>query len=166
MRVVFIVVATALLASCAGERGLRDMRSNTGGPDDFSVVPGAPLILPETIDLPQPTPGGTNRTDINPEAEAIVALGGSPSRAFAGGIPSSDSALVARATRYGTSADIRAVLASEDEAIRKRARVLNTLNFLGRDRYFQTYARQALDAYSELARFRAAGVATPSAPPQ
>lgn len=166
MRVVSMVVMASMLAACAGDRGLRDMRSNTGGPDDFSVVPGAPLTLPETTSLPQPTPGGSNRTDINPEANAIAALGGSPSRAFAGGIPSGDTALVTTAARYGTDANIRATLAAEDDALRKRARAFNIFNFLGQDRYFRTYARQSLDAYAELERFRAAGVATPSAPPQ
>ena len=166
MRVVVLAVLVAGLAACSSDRSLFDLRANTSGPDEFSVVPNAPLTLPETNSLPTPTPGGSNLTDINPNANAIAALGGSPSRAFAGGIPSSDTALVTRAARYGTQADIRAVLAEEDEAIRRRAGALNVLNIFGRDRYFRTYARQALDAYAELARFRAAGVATPSAPPE
>ena len=166
MRVIISMFAAVALAACASDRSLRDMRSNTGGPDEFAVVPSAPLTLPETAALPTPTPGGTNRTDISPNASAVVALGGSSSRAFAGGIPASDSALIANATRFGTQDNIRAVLASEDEATRKRAQALNWFNFLGRDRYFSTYARQSLDAYRELARFRAAGVATPSAPPE
>ena len=166
MRVVLFVVAAIALAGCSGERGLRDLRTSTGGPDEFSVVPGAPLVIPETVALPVPTPGGSNRTDIDPNANAVVALGGSPARAFAGGIPASDGALVARALRYGTQADIRAVLAAEDEAFRKRGQLLGVFNLLGGDRYYRTYSRQALDAYSELERFRAAGVATPSAPPQ
>ncbi|SHH24374.1 Beta-barrel assembly machine subunit BamF [Cognatiyoonia sediminum] len=166
MRVVFCALTAVALMGCAGERGLRDLRSSTGGPDEFSVVPSAPLEIPETLALPTPTPGGSNRTDINPNANAVVALGGSPARAFAGGIPASDSALVARASRYGTQADIRPVLAAEDEAFRQRGRILNVFNVLGRDRYYQTYASQALNAYGELDRFRAAGVATPSAPPR
>jgi len=166
MRVAFLVCAAIAMAGCAGDRGLRDLRSGTGGPDEFSVVPNAPLTLPETTTLPTPTPGGSNRTDINPNADAVSALGGSLNATRAGGIPANDGALVSNASRYGTDSNIRAVLASEDEALRKRARALSFFNFLGRDRYFQTYARQSLDAYRELERFRAAGVATPSAPPR
>jgi len=166
MRSAVLVLVILGLAACTTDRPLRDMRSNTGGPDEFSVTPNAPLELPETVALPEPTPGGSNRTDIDPNADAIAALGGSPTRAFAGGIPAGDSALVSQASRYGVPNDIRATLASEDEAIRNRAKYLNVFNFFGRDRYFSTYRRQSLDAYAELERFRAAGVATPSAPPQ
>ena len=166
MRSALLVLVLLGMTACTGDRPLRDMRSDTGGPDEFSVTPNAPLTLPDTVTLPEPTPGGSNRTDIDPNANAIAALGGSPSRAFAGGIPAGDSALVARASRYGVPNDIRATLATEDEAIRKRARYLNVFNFFGRDKYFSTYRRQALDAYAELERFRAVGVATPSAPPQ
>ena len=166
MRSIVLALMVVGLAACASDRPLRDMRSDTGGPDEFGVTPGAPLTLPDTATLPEPTPGGSNSTDINPNANAIAALGGSPSRAFAGGVPASDSALVATASRYGVLAEIRATLSAEDEALRKRAKDLNVFNFLGRDRYFSAYRRQALDAYAELERFRAAGVATPSAPPQ
>lgn len=161
-----ILIAMLGLAACGSEGGLRDMRNPSGGPDEFSVVPGAPLELPETLSLPPPTPGGTNRTDATPNADAIVALGGVPAAAFAGGIPAGDQALVTAAGRNGIEADIRSVLATEDAAFRTRRERLNTFNFLGRDRYFRAYARQALDAYAELARFRAAGVQTPTAPPR
>ena len=166
MRSVVLVFAVVGLAACSGDRGLRDMRTNSGGPDEFSVLPNAPLSLPSTTDLPTPTPGGSNLTDINPNASAVAALGGSLTRVNAGGIPTRDRALVAGAQRYGVASDIRATLATEDAAIRQRAKYLNAFNLFGRDRYFSTYARQSLDAYAELDRFRAAGVATPSAPPQ
>lgn len=162
----FILIAVLGLTACGSQGGLRDMRNPSGGPDEFSVVPGAPLELPETLALPTPTPGGQNRTDATPNADAIAALGGSPASAFAGGIPAQDQVLVAHAGRNGIEGDIRGVLASEDAAFRARRSRLGAFNFLGRDQYFRAYARQKLDAYGELARFRAAGVQTPTAPPR
>ena len=164
---IFATAAILTLSACAGgDRGLRDMRSSSGGPDEFSVLPVNPLTVPESISaLPAPTPGGTNLTDPNPGGVAIAVLGGRESAAFAGGIPTSDAALVTRASRYGTDPNIRATLASEDEAFRNRRTRISFLGFGGRDRYFQAYARQSLDAYAELTRFRNLGVATPTAPP-
>jgi hypothetical protein len=162
----FILIAVLGLTACGSQSGLRDMRDPSGGPDEFSIVPGAPLELPETLALPVPTPGGQNRTDATPNADAIAALGGAPTAAFAGGIPASDQALVAHAGRNGLEAGIRSVLAREDAAFRARRSRLTIFSFLGGDRYFRTYARQSLDAYAELDRFRAAGVQTPTAPPR
>jgi len=120
-----------------------------------------PLTVPDTLSLPEPTPGGANRTDPNPTGQAIAALGGRQSASVAGGVPTRDAALVAHASRNGVEADIRAALAAADEA--RRSSRLGGL--FGRGGYFGLYARDALDAQAELARFRAAGVATPTAPP-
>lgn len=166
MRGIILICAVLLVSACGGREGLRDMRTDTGGPDEFAVIPGAPLELPETLALPNPTPGGSNLTDANPIGNAIAALGGSQSAAFAGGIPAGDQALVAHASRNGVQADIRSVLADEDAAFRSRRARLNTFNPLGNDQYYRAYARQKLDAYAELERFRASGVQTPTAPPR
>lgn len=154
------------LAACAGgDRGLRDLRSAGGGPDEFRVMPMGALILPSDLNnLPQPTPGGTNITDPTPVADAVAVMGGNPNALVPNGIPAGDSALVAAASRNGVDSAIRQTLASEDAAFRARQSRFGL--FRARDRYFQAYARQALDAYAELTRFRNAGVATPSAPPQ
>lgn len=155
----------ALTACAGGNRGLRDLRSNSGGPDEFRVQPSAPLIMPTNLsNLPRPTPGGSNLSDPTPNADAVAALGGNPSALVPNGVPAGDAALVTAASRNGVDPTIRRTLAFEDAAF--RARKSNFSIFGGRDRYFTAYARQALDAYSELQRFRNAGVATPSAPPQ
>jgi len=151
--ITFSVLALALMTACGGsDKPLRDLRASGGGPDEFAVIPQLPLVLPPTTALPEPTPGGSNRADPNPNAAAISALGGSASAQIAGGIPAGDAALVAQAGRYGVSPGIRAELAAD------------VFNPLGRDRYFPAYARQALDANAELARLRAAGVAVPTPP--
>lgn len=165
VRLIISLAVVVSLAACAGgDRGLRDLRSSAGGPDEFRVMPMGALTMPDDLGaLPTPTLGGTNRTDPKPNADAVAVLGGNPARLDAGGIPSGDGPVVAAAQRNGVDPAIRQTLATEDEAFRTRQARFGL--FRGRDRYFQAYAGQALDAYAELARFRNAGVATPSAPP-
>ena len=157
MRQAMGVAALVLLSACGSDQGLRVYDAGNG-PDEFSVIPARPLTIPETLSLPQPTPGGTNITDPAPVADAILALGGNP--APAGGVPAQDAALVAAVGP--ASPGIREELAAEDAAFRARA---STFRLGGGDRYFSAYARQALDAYAELARFAALGVQVPTAPP-
>ena len=158
------MLALVALVACSGDRGLRVLENPGAGPDEFSVVPVRPLELPTSTALPPPTPGGTNRADPAPLSEAAAALGGAAAFS-AGGIPASDAALVAQASRSGRDPAIRQTLAAEDAAFRRRANALGGFNLFGRDRYFRAYARQALDAYAELTRFRNLGVGVPSAPP-
>ena len=165
-KIIICIIAMISLSACAGgDRGLRDLRSLGGGPDEFQVMPVKPLTIPtDTSVLPTPTPGGTNLTDPTPAGDAVAVLGGNPNALIPNGVPASDGALIAAVSRNGVDPAIRQTLASEDAAFRNRQSRFGI--FRGRDRYFSAYARQALDAYAELQRFRNAGVATPSAPPQ
>lgn len=166
LRLILCMTLVLTLTACAGgNRGLRDLRSSGGGPDEFRVQPMNPLVMPTDVaNLPTPTPGGGNLSDPAPNAEAVAALGGNPNALIATGIPTRDGALISAASRNGVDPGIRQTLATEDAAFRNRQSRFGF--FRGRNRYFQAYARQALDAYAELQRFRNAGVATPSAPPQ
>lgn len=169
MRGVVTLAGVVLLGLSACGNGNRDpqlmnLRSPTNGPDEFSILPPKSLELPASLtDLPEPTPGGGNLTDVNPTADAIVALGGDPS--VTRGIPAGDAALASYAGRGGVSSDIRPVLASEDLAFRRNnnGRVLERLFDL--NTYFRAYSRQSLDQHAELERWRRAGARTPSAPP-
>ncbi len=162
---VISVLALVFVTACGDtDRPLRDLQSAGGGPDEFAVIPQEPLEIPSQLTLPQPTPGGTNLADPTPTADAIAALGGSANAQFAGGIPANDAALVTQASRYGVDPAIRARLATADEARLERARASNIFNPLNRDRYFPAYAGQALDAFAELERLRALGVAVPTVP--
>ena len=157
--------ALALSGCGGGDTGLMNLRSS-GGPDEFAIMPAKPLEMPESLsDLPGPTPGGSNRTDLRPLDDAIVALGGTPGAAT-GGIPSGDSVLYAHANRFGTEANIRATLAAEDVQWRRdnKGRVLERL--FNVNVYYKAYRDQSLDQYAELARWRKTGIATPSAPPE
>jgi hypothetical protein len=166
MKLILCIGMMLTLSACAGgDRGLRDLRSNGGGPDEFAVLPVAPLVMPTDVTtLPAPTPGGANLTDPTPNADAVAVLGGNPNALIPNGAPARDGALITVAGRNGVDPAIRATLAAEDAAFRNRQTRFGL--FRGRNRYFGAYAHQALDAYAELQRFRNAGVPTPSAPPQ
>lgn len=157
----------AVAVSGCGKGSLRDIRSTGSGPDEFLVLPAKPLSSPDQYTaLPTPTPGGQNRSDVNPQAEAVVALGGKPDALLPGrSIPASDTGLVTASSRYGVAPDVRETLASEDAAFLKRKRRGGRIKIAPVDRYEQIYSKQTLDPFAVNEAFRRAGVATPSAPP-
>ena len=158
-----ILVAALAVAGCA-QRGTPDLLIVRGGagPDEFSILPSKPLETPPSLaELPPPTPGGANRTDASPEADAIAALGGRPGTGAA-----VDGGLLSYAMRFGVEPGIRTTLAARDLEFRRAndgrllERVFNV------NLYYRAYESQSLDQYAELARFRRAGVPTPAAPPE
>lgn len=167
------LAAAAVLVLAGCERGpprLMNIRSTTAGPDEFAILPPKPLELPPELaaaaaaptpdSLPEPTPGGANRTDPTPNADAIAALGGNP-----GGGAGADAGLIGHVGRYGVAADIRATLAAEDLEFRSnnRGRLLERL--FNKNTYFRAYRKQSLDQQAELRKWRARGIRTVSAPP-
>jgi hypothetical protein len=170
-RGVLAVALGAVLALPACSSGddtpnLMNIQQQGAGPDEFAILPSKPLTIPENLaELPPPTPGGTNRTDPTPDADAIVALGGRPG-APTGGIPASDAGLANYASRYGVTPGIRQTLATEDLELRQdnEGRVLERL--FNVNVYYRAYANQTLDQHDELERWRARGVRTESAPPR
>ena len=164
-----LTLALVLLAACGTadrEPRLMNLRATADGPDEFAIVPPKPLTTPTDLAaLPEPTPGGGNLTDPQPGADAIVALGGMPALP-AGGVAAADGGLVTYAARQGLTPEIRARLAAEDLRFRQTNRGRPLERLFQVTTYYQVYAGFALDAYAELARWRAAGVATPSAPPK
>ncbi len=159
------LIAAVALTACNRNRepSLLNVKSNTEGPDEFAILPNKPLEIPADLDrtsLPAPTPGGSNRTDINPIAEATVALGGNPNAA------SRDGGLVNYASRYGVTRGIRESLAAEDLEFRRKndGRLLERI--FNVNVYYKAYSKQSLDKYRELERLRRAGIRTVSAPPE
>lgn len=161
-----IAVATMLTLAACGDVTPQLMNLRTGeGPDEFGIVPPKPLEMPESLaELPQPALGGANRADPQPVDEAIIALGGRPSAE--GGIPAGDGALYNHAARFGVESGIRSTLAAEDLEWRRanNGRVLERV--FNVNVYYRAYRKQQLDQQAELARWRAMGVKTPSAPPR
>ena len=166
------IAGAALLAlsACGGDKGdptLMNVRNGARSPDEFAILPTKPLEIPENLAaLPDPTPGGANRTDPTPEADAVAALGGNPAAVTrTGKISAADGGLLAYAARYGNDPQIRPVLAAEDLQYRRDndgrllERVFNV------NVYFKAYEPYTLDQYAELERWRKRGVRTSSAPP-
>ncbi|WP_208348939.1 DUF3035 domain-containing protein [Pseudaestuariivita rosea] len=162
-----LLISCFALAACdRGDPELMNVRASGEGPDEFGILPVKPLeVPPNPNELPTPTPGGTNITDLQPNEDAIVALGGNPARASAGGIPASDAALVNHASRLGRDSTIRQTLAREDLDFRRRNRGLPLERAFNANVYYRAYEPMTLDSYRELERFRRAGVRTPAAPP-
>lgn len=162
------LVAALFVAGCSGNRssGLIPLRSTTPGPDEFAILPPKPLSMPENLAaLPEPTPGGSNRTDPTPIADATLALGGSAA-ALTRPAPTSDSAILAHATRFGVAPGIRADLAAADRDYRRRNRGRLLERVFNITVYYRVYEPLSLDQTAELERWRARGVRTVGAPPE
>jgi len=158
------MIAVTVLAACEN-KGLRQVSSRGDGPDEFLIVPAKPLEQPESFSaLPQPTPGGVNRSDQNPLADSVAALGGQRSSPNAP-IPGADGALVNHASRFGRDANIRATLAEADAQFRRRQSRLTQIRIVSEDIYNQAYRRDALNPLETARAFQRAGVPTPTAPP-
>jgi hypothetical protein len=143
-----------------------DLRTNSEGPDEFLIIPNKELTLPENLSaLPEPTPGGSNRVDQNPIGDAVAALGGRPAALNAEGVPASDGALVAQASRFGVPGNIRTELAERDAEFRRRQSRGTRIRLFPVDRYQQAYRRDAIDPFEEAERFRRSGLQTPTSPP-
>ncbi len=164
-----VVLAAALVTGCGNrnrEPQLMNVRANIDTPDEFAILPARPLEQPEDYAaLPEPTPGGTNRTDPTPREDAVAALGGNPAAVARAGIPASDSALLSHTRRYGVTPSIRDDLAAFDLEYRRAndGRLLERVFRL--NVYYRAYAEMSLDQHAELERWRSRMVRTPSAPP-
>ncbi|MEM7240677.1 MAG: DUF3035 domain-containing protein, partial [Pseudomonadota bacterium] len=143
------ILSAVVLSAC---EGARNADIGNEGPDEFLVLPTKPLETPEDLTvLPEPTPNGINRADQRPIEDAVVALGGRGDRLVpSGSIRSDEQALLAAASRFGVTQDIRQITAREDEQYRRQngERILERA--FGVDGYLRRYDRQRLDADAEL----------------
>ncbi|MEM9580327.1 MAG: DUF3035 domain-containing protein [Pseudomonadota bacterium] len=163
---VILILVSALGLTACSNTGLRDLRDTAAGPEEFSIVPTRELQTPDNYAiLPPPAPGQANLVDPTPESDAVAALGGNPARINTSGVPRSDSALVASASRYGVASNIRATTSAEDADFRKRRGRFTNIRLFKTDRYAQVYKSQTLDSRRTLDTYRRAGRKTPTAPP-
>ena len=152
-----------LITGCdsSSKPSLMNLRSKGNGPDEFAIVPAGRLIQPKSyVELPLPTLGGKNRTDLNPREDIIVALGGDKN------LTSKDSNLVKYVSRYGGVEEIRSILANDDLQFRKANDGLFLERLLKVNIYFKAYKKYSLDQYLEVERLRKLGIKTVSAPPK
>jgi len=162
---IIMLIAAVGIAGCS-KTGLRNLRAPGPGPDEFMILPVKPLTAPQDYSaLPTPSPGSANLVDINPVADAAVAMGGRAEATVPGGVPAADGALVAAAARNGVDPDVRQTLAEADAKFRKRQSRMTRFRLFPVDRYEQAYRRQALEPFPETERYRAAGAGTPTSPP-
>lgn len=160
-----IGMGLTLVLSACGEPKLRELRAPGEGPDEFRIVPYKPLEQPENYtDLPAPSQGA-NRVDQNPLSDIAAALGGQATSPT-GQIPAADAGIVAYASRAGVNPNIRATLAEEDVAFRKRRARFANIKLFPEDRYETAYQRYELKPHDVANQFRRAGVAVVSAPPE
>lgn len=169
MRVTHLAILAVLVAAGCSNRDitLHDLNNRTGQPEEFSIVPGKPLQEPDSYaDLPNPTPGGANRTDQTPLQDAVAVLGGDPNRVVASGpgVGAGDQAIVSRASRFGRNPGVREQLAEEDLELRRKGSLF-TWKLFPEDEYNKAYRRQRLNPHLWVNRYRQAGVQTPTAPP-
>lgn len=165
MRAVLLTFCVLALGACESSGKLMTLASDDG-PEEFAIVPSKPLELPPDLAaLPAPTPGGSNITDQNPDADAVAALGGNPAQLAAQGVGAGDGALIAHAGRHGVTPGVRQITAQEDVEYRRR-NGRRLLEVVARSNvYYRAYRRQSLDSQAELDRWRPTGVQTPTAPP-
>ncbi|MDA5556741.1 DUF3035 domain-containing protein [Shimia sp. MMG029] len=155
------------LAGCTSGGTLHSNVSSGNGPDEFSILPSKELVVPSDLSaLPPPTPAGVNRTDQDPLGDAVAALGGSAAARspLNTAVPNSDTGLVSYSSRYGRDANIRQVVAQEDEEFRDRRGRFTSIRVSKKGLYEQVYKPQALDYRQEWWRWKRAGVRTPAAP--
>lgn len=160
----------AAVAGCDTSKGVgRFFAGSTSGagPDEFGIVPNKPLAVPDDLaSLPEPQPGARNRTDLLPEHDAVAALGGQPARLDSTVVGSGEGALLAAATRNGSSPEIREVLAKEDAQYREENGPLFLQRLFKVDTYLQDYEDQSLKARRTNDLLRRSNVKTPTVSPQ
>lgn len=156
----------ALVLGACANTGLRDLRSDSGGPDEFQIQTVKPLEQPQDVTvLPPPTPGGSNLVDHKPFDDVSIALGGRAPSSPDAPVPGVDGAMVTHASRFGVSPDIRQSLAAEDAKFRKQRGRFTNIRIVRTDMYNKVYERYALDPVRVSQSFRRAGIQTPSSPP-
>ncbi|MDW4498392.1 DUF3035 domain-containing protein [Sulfitobacter sp. D35] len=166
MRLMLGMILTSLVLGGCANKGLHDLRRYGDGPDEFIVLPKKPLEQPQSYaQLPAPTPGQANRTDVYPVQDALAAVGGQAQSPL-GPVPASDAALVAAASRHGVAPNIRQVVAEEDAEFRRRKARLTQYRIVPTDSYNEAYRREALNQGDTAQAWRRAGARTPSYPPQ
>ncbi|MBB5515444.1 hypothetical protein FHS89_001456 [Rubricella aquisinus] len=164
MRLSCAVALVAALAACGNRDGASAERSileratlQDGGPDEFQVIPRAPLIIPPSLSatLPLPQAGAPSRIDRNSDdavREIFVRAASTAEEPNAGTSPG-EQIFLAMLPSASQTANIRALVTADDDAIvREEAQTLTQVLF-GRS-IFNPYAAQILNPPFELFRLR------------
>ncbi len=157
--------AAAVLAAALALGGCGNVRESLGlvrqSPDEFTVVAKAPLVLPPDFGLRPPIPGAPPITQaVDPQAQALAALGNPGGRAAAGtpapvraDLTVGENALLGAAGTAVAEPGIRARVDLEARQLAERDRnAVEALLF-----WQNPQKNPALDPIAEAARLRAQG---------
>ena len=138
------------------------------GPDEFSVIARAPLTMPPTRELPEPTPGTRSPLDPDPQRDAITALtgrGDSFARTSSAGTSSGEEVLLSSANAAAASSEIRVQL--EEDRVRaeenKPYEPPTIIELLSGEKD-EINREEVLDPDAESRRLQTAGVTAPVNP--
>ena len=137
-------------------------------PDEFQVIARAPLMMPRTARLPEPTPGAPSPLDPNPHREAQMALLGTYSSPVVETITPStgEQVLLSSANAAATSSDIRVQLEEEKiaEAENKPYEAPTIGELFGGKNEEKVDEETLLDPVAESQRLQREGYVTPTDP--
>tara|TARA_Y100000385_G_scaffold258577_1_gene286688 strand:+ start:200 stop:724 length:525 start_codon:yes stop_codon:yes gene_type:complete len=161
-----IFLVFGVITSCGpSDPNLFSLKNYGEGPDEFALVTLREIQMPESFStLPVPTLGGSNLTDVNPQEDVILALGGSLS-AKNGNKHKDDKLFEDTASRFGLNENIREELLSEDREFRLKNRGLLFERLASMNVYFKAYSSMTLDSEEELVRLNKLGVKILANPP-
>ena len=137
-------------------------------PDEFQVIARAPLVIPTTANLPEPTPGAPSPLDPNPHRDAQMALLGTVGSPVVETITPSagEQVLLSSANAAATSSDIRVQLEEEKiaEAENKPYEAPSIGELFGGSSEEKVDEETLLDPVAESQRLQREGYVTPSDP--
>ncbi|MEL6478586.1 MAG: DUF3035 domain-containing protein [Pseudomonadota bacterium] len=137
------------------------------GPDEFSVISRAPLVMPPSRQLPEPSPGTVSPLDPNPQRAAIAALTGRGDSfaASTAGVSAGEQVLLESANAAAASPDIRILIEqerieAEENAEYEPPTIFEVLG--GPEKTFDE--EDVIDPNAESRRLQQAGVTAPVNP--
>ena len=165
-----LAAATVATAACSLDtsRGgtLREQLGVAqGAPDEFLIIARAPIELPPTFDLPRPQPGAPSRVDVDPAADAHLALFQRPEPVRLSAASGGEQVLLSGANADGDNSTVRDILAVEEEPEFNENYGLSSLFGYRIPTRIGT-ASEGLDSVEETEALRNQGYLTPSAPPK
>jgi hypothetical protein len=158
----------ALQACGAIGNPLEALGSSIPPPDEFQVIARAPLVMPATTNLPEPTPGAPSPLEPNPHRDAQMALLGTFSSPVVETITPSagEQVLLSSANAAAASSDIRVQLEEEKitEAENKPYEAPSIGALFGGSSEEKVDEETLLDPVAESQRLQREGYVTPADP--